>query len=164
VPALVALQVLPTAWTERSVWILLAVVAGLAVPQAMERLSRALHRHTDSMALVVGLSGLALHALLEGAALVPREGGGGVAFGLAVVLHRLPVGLVVWWLIRPRYGATKAAAGVGSVVLATLIGYVLGYEVLGDMHGPGAHAYQAFVSGSLVHVVFHQGRHDHAHD
>ena len=24
--------------------------------------------------------------------------------------------------------------------------------------------YQAFVSGSLVHVVFHQGRHDHTHD
>jgi hypothetical protein len=24
--------------------------------------------------------------------------------------------------------------------------------------------YQAFVSGSLVHVVFHQGRRDHSHD
>ena len=27
----------------------------------------------------------------------------------------------------------------------------------------GAALYQAFVSGSLIHVVFHQGRHDHDH-
>ena len=71
--------------------------------------------------------------------------------------------LRLWWLICPRFGSGWAAAGVGSIVLATLGGYVLGAEVLGGMHSAGAELYQAFVSGSLVHVVYHQGRHDHDH-
>jgi zinc transporter ZupT len=115
------------------------------------------------MALVVGVSGLLLHTRLEGAALVPGEDGVPVAFTLAVILHQMPVGLVIWWLLRPRYGAAAAAAGVGSIVVGTLVGYVLGAEVLGSLHSEAAELLQALVSGTLVHVVFHQGRHDHAH-
>lgn len=164
VPVLVALQVLPSAWEHRSLLVLGAVLAGLVIPTLMERASHRLHRHTDSMALVVGLSGLLLHTLLEGAALVPGPDGVEVAFTLAVILHQIPVGLVIWWLLRPRYGVLLAAGGVGSIVLGTLLGYGLGIEVLEGVRGEGAEIYQAFVSGSLVHVVFHQGRHDHRHE
>jgi len=138
-----------------------AAAAGLAVPSMAERISHALHRHTDELALLMGVSGLALHALLEGAALAP--GDTGIAFGLAIVLHRIPVGLVIWWLVRPRYGVAAGGLGVGAIVVVTLAGYGLGSEVLTGVHGSGAGLYQAFVSGSLVHVVFHQGRHDHTH-
>jgi zinc transporter ZupT len=164
VPVLVALQVLPSAWQHRSVPVVAALLCGILVPTALERASRLLHRYTDSMALVVGVSGLLLHTLLEGAALVPGEDGVPVAFTLAVILHQIPVGLVIWWLLRPRYGAALAAVGVGSIVLGTLVGYSMGAEVLGDLHGEGAETFQALVSGTLVHVVFHQGRHDHAHE
>jgi zinc transporter ZupT len=164
VPVLVTLQVLPSAWEHRSAWVVVALLAGLVIPTAMERASQRLHRHTDSMALLVGLSGLLLHTLLEGAALVPGDDGVRVAFTLAVIVHQIPVGLVIWWLLRPRYGVALASAGVGSIVLGTLLGYGLGIEVLGSVHGEAAEIYQAFVSGSLVHVVFHQGRHDHRHD
>ena len=164
VPALVALQVLPSAWEHRSALVVAALVAGILVPTLMERASQVLHRHTDSVALVVGLSGFLLHTLLEGAALAPGEDGVAAAFALAVMLHQIPVGLVVWWLLRPRYGTAAASAGVGSIVLGTLVGYALGVEVLGGLHGERAEAFQALVSGTLVHVVFHQGRHDHAHD
>jgi hypothetical protein len=163
VPLLVALQVFPAAWEHRSVLMIVALVAGLVLPTAMERMSHALHRHTDSLALAVGLSGLLLHSLLEGAALVPGENGVPVAFALAVILHQTPVGFVLWWLLRPRYGVWLAASGVGGVVCATAIGYALGTDVLTSVHGESAELYQAFVSGSLVHVVFHQGRGDHRH-
>ena len=142
---------------------MLAVGAGLLIPALAERASHRLEPHTDNLTLFVGLSGLVLHALLEGAALVP-DAGVSLPFGLAVVLHRIPIGLVIWWLIRPRHGAGLAAAGVGSVVVATVLGYGLGIEVLGDLHGAKAELYQAFVSGLLVHVVFHQGRHDQTHE
>lgn len=163
VPVLVGFQVLPSAWQHRSVLILAALAAGVLVPTLMERASQLLHRHTDSLALVVGLAGFVLHTLLEGAALAPGDDGVPAAFALAVVLHQIPVGLVVWWLLRPRYGTAVASAGVGSIVLGTLAGYLLGGEVLGGLHGEGAEAFQALVSGTLVHVVFHQGMHDHAH-
>jgi hypothetical protein len=163
VPVLVALQVLPSAWEHRSLLVLVALLCGVGIPTLMERASHALHRHTDSLALVVGLAGFLLHTLLEGAALVPGPDGVPAAYALAVMLHQVPVGLVVWWLLRPRYGAAFASAGVGSIVVGTVLGYALGTEVLGGLHGEGAEAFQALVSGTLVHVVFHQGRHDHAH-
>jgi zinc transporter ZupT len=164
VPALLAWQVGHLAIERDALPVLLSAAAGIAVPSVAERASHALRRHTDELALVMGVSGLALHALLEGAALVPGDAGIAVPFALAVVLHRIPVGLVIWWLVRPRYGTTAALLGVGAIVLVTLAGYALGSEVLAGIHGAGADLYQAFVSGSLVHVVFHQGRHDHRHE
>jgi len=163
VPLLVAWQVLPHAWEDRSVLALVAVTGGFILPALIERASQALAEQTDNLAMVVGLSGLVLHAALEGTALVPGTAPVEAAFAAAVILHRIPVSLVIWWLIRPRFGWTAAAAGVGSIVLATLAGYGLGIEFLAGVHGPGTELYQAFVSGSLVHVVFHQGRHDHDH-
>jgi hypothetical protein len=163
VPLLVAWQVLPHAWQERSLLILVALAAGFVLPNLIERLSHALVEHTDNLAMIVGLSGLVLHALLEGAAFVPGSTPIEVPFALAVILHRIPVSLVVWWLICPRFGGVAASAAVGSIVLATLGGYGLGTEFLDEAHSGGLVLYQAFVSGSLVHVVFHQGRHDHDH-
>jgi hypothetical protein len=164
VPALLTWQVAHLALEQSGLLVLGAAGAGLAVPSLAEQVSHALHRHTDKLALVMGVSGLVLHALLEGGALAPGEGGVPLAFGLAVILHRIPVSLVIWWLVRPRYGAGLALLGIGAIVLVTVAGYVVGTEVLEGAHGPGGDLYQAFVSGSLVHVVFHQGRHDHTHD
>lgn len=163
VPLLVAWQVLPHAWEDRSILAIVAVFAGFLLPGLIERASHALADQTDNLALVVGLSGLVLHALLEGTALVPGSAPVEAPFAWAVILHRIPVSLVVWWLIRPRFGPFAAAAGVGSIVIATVAGYGVGAELLAESHGPATHLYQAFVSGSLVHVVFHQGKHDHDH-
>lgn len=163
VPLLVVWQVVPHALEERSVTTLVVVGAGFLLPNAMERASHLLERYTDNLALLVGLSGLMIHALLEGAGLAPVMGASATPFALAVILHRIPVGLVIWWLLRPRFGWRTAVAGVGSIVLATLVGYGTGMEFLGDAQGRGVELYQAFVSGSLVHVVFHQGRRDHQH-
>jgi uncharacterized protein len=164
VPLLVAFQVLPHALEERSLLIVLAVGAGLLIPTLFERASRALARRTDALGLVVGLSGLTVHSLMEGAAFAPLSTPVDTTFAWAVILHRVPVGLVMWWLVRPRYGMGSAVAGVGLLVGTTLLGFLIGNEVLDPVHGPGFELYQAFVSGTLVHVVFHQGRHDHAHD
>ena len=163
VPTLVAWQVIAVAVEQRSLVVVVTVGLGLLVPETMERLSRVLERYTDDLAILVALSGILVHALLEGAAFAGADHVD-APFAMAVVVHRIPVGLVIWWLVRPRHGVGRAALAVGSIVLATLAGFGVGWEVLGDAHGPVIETYQAFVSGSLVHVVFHQGRHDHMHD
>ena len=163
VPVLVAWQVFPHAWAEQNVLAIIVLVVGFLLPAAVERVSHVIEHHADNVALVVGLSGLVLHASLEGAALVPQEGSIAAPFALAVILHRIPVSLVIWWLIRPRFGTLAASAGVGSLVLGTMAGYAVGVEVVSGTQGAALELYQAFVSGSLVHVVFHQGRHDHQH-
>ena len=163
VPLLAVWQVAPGVWAEQSFLAPLAVVGGFLLPSLFERASNALEEHTDNLAIMVGLSGLALHALMEGVAFAAGAGAVNVPFALAVILHRIPVGLVIWWLLRPRHGVYAAGAGVGIIILATAVGYGAGTGFSLGGQGSGVEIYQAFVSGSLVLVVFHQGRHDHQH-
>ncbi len=163
VPLLVAWQVVPDAWERRSVLPLLAVGAGVLIPTWIERASHALRHRTDAVALLVGLSGLVLHSLAEGAALAPVDANPVVTFAFAVTLHRVLEGLVLWWLLRPRYGIAAATAGIALLLVSTVAGLGLGLELLAGVGGAAVALYQALVAGSLVHVVFHQGRHDHSH-
>lgn len=159
-PILVAVQILPHVWLERQIAPLIAVAAGIGVLYVIERLSRSLAQHTDNVTIILGVASMATHALLEGGALMPATTS--ASFTAAVVLHRIPVGLLIWWLLEPRHGGGVAILGVGSLLLATAIGFVAGTELLPEDHGV-LELYQAFVGGSLLHVVFHKGRHDHRH-
>ena len=163
VPSLVAIQVLPEVWGGGGPGVLLLVAAGALVPTVLERASRPLAKHTDDLTILVTLGGLVLHEALEGAALAPTEAGVDPAFAWAVIFHRVPVGLIIWWLVRPRHGIPLAAAAVSSLVFATLGGALVGREFSGSIHGAGFELFEAFVAGTLLHVVFHQGRHDHDH-
>lgn len=163
VPLLVAWQVIPHAVADRTIAPIAAMLVGLAIPLGLERASRFMAEHADDLAIVVGLTGLALHAALEGAAFGLGTTEVAPTFAAAVILHRIPLGLVIWWLIRPRHGVALAAAGVGLIVVATASGAAMAGAASATIHGPGAELYQALVLGSLVHVVFHQGMHDHAH-
>lgn len=158
VPALVLWQVVPHVWASHGLLAIGVFLLGLGTPVLIERISHRLAPHADNLALLAGLSGLSLHAFLEGAALVSN----GLQLGLAVILHRIPVGLTVWWLLHPRRGFWGASIGIAAILAATVAGYAAGARFFGDGHG-GVGLYQAFVGGSLLHVVFHQSRHDHSH-
>ncbi len=159
-PLLIAWQVFPHVWIERQIAPLFAVGAGLGLLYLLERLSGTLARHTDNATIVLGVLSLVLHALLEGGALL--VGTSSAPFTSAVVLHRVAVGLMIWWLLEPRHGVRGALTGVAAIMVATVVGALAGTEVLPDDHS-ALEMYQAFVSGSLLHVVLHQGRRDHQH-
>lgn len=159
-PVLVAIQVLSHAWEERSLLPVAAVALGAGLLAVVERLSHSLARHTGDVTILFALLGLSLHALLEGSALTA---GASPAFVLAVVVHRVAVGLLVWWLVAPRHGAPSAAVGVAAILAATAAGYVVGAGVVADVPFVDSHLLEAFVAGTLLHVVLHQGREDHRH-
>ncbi|RMH14999.1 MAG: hypothetical protein D6701_10560, partial [Gemmatimonadetes bacterium] len=157
-PGLVFLVVFPESagvgnWTP-----LALLVLGAVGPSLAERLFHRFAEGTHRLAVFLGVSGLALHALLEGAALGPAVLGteGGSPFVLAVVLHRLPVGLAVWWLLRPSYGPRVALGAIAALIACTLAGYGAGEELTTALSGRAAGLFQAFVAGTLLHVVFHK--------
>lgn len=160
-PVLVAWQIFPHVWLERQIAPLLAVIAGGGVLYLIEKISHRVAKHTDNLTILLGVASMVLHALLEGGALTPATAS--TPFAFAVVVHRVAVGLLIWWLLEPRHGVVVALTGVGAILVATMIGFAAGTEILPDEHA-ALELYQAFVAGSLLHVVFHQGRHDHAHD
>ncbi|MDT8341679.1 MAG: permease [Longimicrobiales bacterium] len=156
VPGLVFLHVVPESIDQRDLVLALALLAGLLAPGTLERITRDVAHRTDRLALVLGISGLALHAVLEGAAIVPMGGPEDLGFALAIVLHRIPVGLAVWWLVRDVYDDRLALLALLSVAALTLAGYGGGGGLVEAMGGRGVELYTAFVSGTLVHVAFHQ--------
>ncbi len=158
IPALILWQTLPHAWPEYGFLALVALGLGIGLPTLIERFSSALARHTDPAASLIGLSGLTLHALLEGAALAPGE----TSIVPGIMLHRLLVGLAIWWILRPQYGFRVAALGIAAILVATVAGYATGVRLFAE--GAGLDLYQVFVGGSLLHVVFHKGRHAHRHE
>ncbi len=162
VPGLVFLHVFPFAAEQRTPAPVIAVVLGLLLPTIAEKTARAVAQRADTFALIFAFSGLALHALLDGAALAPASQAGDLPFGLAVTLHRIPVGLAIWWLVRPKYGLAAALLAIGSLVVATVVGYSTSTGLLASSGGNTVALYQAFVGGSLIHVVFHQGHPDRA--
>jgi zinc transporter ZupT len=150
---------------------------GLVFPVGLERLFHHLARQVHLVILLVGMAGLAVHAALDGAALSMADLGGSEELrdwmypgdhnsaddlALAVVLHRFPLGLAVWYLLAPALGAVAAVAVLGVLTVGTMLGYFLAPDFALAAHSTGIAWFQAFVAGSILHVIIYEpGHHKH---
>ena len=165
---LITLSVVPES-IESGGWLSAAfVVAGFAGPTLAENVFRGAAKRTHLAALILGVIGLALHALLDGVALGQGAPGTPIRSGslaVAVVVHRFPVGLTIWWLLGPQFGARLAGLALAFVGVATGLGFFLGTPLLAaDVSVAGLAWFQAFMAGLLMHVVFNRPHLDaHAH-
>jgi uncharacterized membrane protein YraQ (UPF0718 family) len=132
---------------------------GFAVPLMAERwLSR--HRPGEAPGvLVVALAGLLVHEALDGAGLAVQDGHGHhhEATTLAILVHRLPVGLLVWWSVEPTLGRRATWAVLALMAGATTAGFALGSELATSVEGVGTGVLNALLSGALLHVIFDHG-------
>ena len=136
-----------------------ACLVGLLAPSLAERWLHGRAGHAHAVALVLGLVAIGLHAFTDGLALVTRAGGdagGGHQLPMAVILHRLPIGLTIWFLLRPAYGSSVAIGALTLIAVATGIGFAAGGVVQQAVESQGRAAFQAFVAGSLLHVIVHR--------
>jgi zinc transporter ZupT len=146
------------------VFTLIGFVLPLAAERALRRSEWTIHRVT----LALGIVGLFLHNLSDGAALAAASltDQGGTALAMAVVLHRLPAGLAVWWLVSKDFGIRLAVWSIALMALATIAGYFAGEAVLGGLDEAGRAWFIAFVAGSLAHLAVHRlgsGHEGHDH-
>ena len=128
-----------------------AVAAGLWLPALIGRCLPPLERPVRVVALLLGLAAVGLQSCIDGLALSGRTGGGDSH--LAIVLYRLPVGLALWFLLRPLYGLAPALAALGAMAAATtgaFLGFLPGAAAPG---GPGWGLFQGLTAGALLHVV-----------
>ena len=170
IPALLIWTVIPHAWEAHQWRALLVFAAGAAFPVVFESLFSGARRQTEKVALLTGIAGLFFHAFLEGGAIVPDS----INITAAATAHRIPVGLLIWYLLAPRYGNRIASLGIGGLIAVTIAGFVLAtmffetghVEHAGHVdHGHEEHVhsdqalfFQVFVGGTLLHVIFHKPR------
>ncbi len=157
IAVIIFVQIIPEALTQGGVTAILIIVLGLAFPMLLERLFR---RATDTahlMIVALAAIGLFVHAAVDGLALLTENG---VGLAYAIVLHRLPVGMAIWWVVRPGLGTPIAVGVFALVILATTAGYFMGESVVQLAEARTVALFQAFVSGSLIHVVIFGVKHD----
>jgi hypothetical protein len=156
IAGLVVLEVVPGTFTQGGPWSFAFLLAGLFGPTLLEALFRRVERQAHIGALALAVVGLVFHALADGVVLAPAGGAHPQdwALPLAVVAHSVPVGMAVWWLLAPSFGAGPPLAALLAMGAGTLAGYAFS-EPLNTMLGQQAWAwFQSLVAGSILHVIF----------
>lgn len=159
ITALVTLHLLPEAIAALGATALVVGALGFALPSLVHRMSHRLRTFQTTVWLFLG-AGLFIHAGLDGAALGAVASSGSESYSavaLAVILHRLPVGLFAWWTLRPLGGVWIAAGVLAAVAVATAVGFFTASAAFAVLDAPVVSVVIAFVAGSLMHVAI-----DHA--
>ena len=154
---LMALYLIPESWAELGYWSVALILVGYLAPGLLEQLIKKAAHTFHLVSLLLALAGLALHAMLDGAALNTGDGDMASNLSLAVVIHRFGVGMMIWMMVQPLFGKKAAFALLGFISLATVGGFMLSESLIGMEGGYATSVIQALIIGMIVHSLVHRG-------
>ncbi len=155
---IIAVHIIPEAIRQGGTLAVVLIVLGIIFPMLLERLFREATDAAHLVIVAIAAVGLLIHATVDGIALLPQSGTG---LAYAIILHRLPVGMALWWAIRPSFGKVIAVSSFALISLTTAGGYFVGDSIIELGEAKTLAMLQAFVSGSLIHVVAFGVKHKH---
>ena len=158
IAAIIGFDVIPGALEHGGSLAIIVILLGLAFPLILERLFRKATDTAHLFIVAIAALGLLIHAVIDGIALLPESG---AFLAHAIVLHRLPVGMAIWWAVRPNFGIAAAVIVFTLIGVATAAGYFVGDSIVEMTNARTLAMLQAFVSGSLIHVVAFGVKHKH---
>jgi len=158
---LVFLHVIPHAVVDAGSSALVAAVVGLILPLVLEKLASQpfKSRRVRPVMVVLALVALAVHGAMDGAALVDHhhdhgdDHGHAMSLGLGVLLHRIPLGLTLWWIVHSTFGSRVAMGVLVGMMGATAGGYVLGEAWMASLSLEALGVFQALMGGAIMHVA-----------
>ena len=153
---LMAFLLIPESWAQLGYWSVALILSGYLVPGLLEKLIKKAAHTFHLVSLLLALAGLALHAMLDGAALTTVNGAASSNLSLAIVLHRFGVGMMLWMMVQPAFGKRVAFAVLGFATLATVAGYLLSETVLGLEGDYAMSVIQALIIGMIGHSLVHR--------
>ncbi len=154
---LMAFLLIPETWTELGFSSVVLILAGYLAPGLLEQLVKKAAHSLHVASLLLALVGLALHAMLDGAALTVGQGETTSSLSVVVVIHRFGAGMMLWLMVQPVFGRRAAIGVLIFVALATLAGYFLSETVLGLEGDYTMSVIQALIIGVIVHSLVHRG-------
>ena len=160
---LVVFLLVPEALSGLGLYALALIAVGYLVPGLLESSLKGAAHTLHLISLVIGLAGLALHAMLDGAGLASSELADSSGLALAIVLHRLGVGLVIWLMVQPAFGKRVALLVLMMVSLTTVLGFALSEKLLPLAGRDGVLVVQTLIIGTIVHSLVHRGHLEAGH-
>ena len=158
IAGIICVNIIPEALAVGGMLAVAFLVLGIAFPVIVEHGFRSALHEAHVVVLILAALGLIIHATIDGIALLPAQGSD---LAHAVILHRLPVGMAIWWSLRPSLGTPVAVAAIVTVSIATTLSYLLGAPIVELAEAQSLALVQAFVSGSLIHIVAFGVNHEH---
>ncbi|TEW53997.1 permease [Psychromonas sp. RZ22] len=157
ISGLVLFHILPELLHEGGLLVLVLTGLGLLMPSVVEKYFHKAASKAHNTTLLLGVLGLVIHASIDGTVLLADHTNQTEwLLALGVLLHRFPVGLTIWWLLRPQYGIALPFVVLISMAAATLLGASYAELSVAQLDGPMLAWFQAFVMGSIMHVVLHR--------
>ena len=153
---LMALFLIPESWAALGYWSVALILAGYLAPGLLEQLIKKAAHTLHLVSMLLALAGLALHAMLDGAALNAGDGVMASNLSLAIVIHRFGVGMMIWMMVQPLFGKKTAFGLLGFVSLATVGGFLLSENLTGLEGGYAMSVIQALIIGMIVHSLVHR--------
>jgi len=153
---LMAFMLIPESWAELGYWSVGLMFAGYLLPGLLENMIKKAANTLHRISLLLALAGLALHAIIDGAALNVGAASMGNSLSVAIVLHRFGVGLLLWMMVQPIFGRRVAFAVLAFVGLATLAGYLLSQAIISLESHAAMSMIQALIIGMIVHSLVHR--------
>lgn len=143
---------------------IVAALIGFGLPALFHRRSGSVQ--STRLLEILALLGLVAHTLLDGMALYMgdmhehhHEHEAGALLSLGVLLHRLPIGFFITWLLVPKRGKKSAFVVIALMAICTVLGFVMGSFAIPQLGLSGLNLLQALIAGTLLHVVFHNVSH-----
>lgn len=162
---LVLIHILPELLEHGGMLAIIFVLLGIWGPTASERLFHRYSEVTHNFTLFLGIGGLLLHTVTDGTAMVlAQQDDNSILLALGVILHQLPVGFAVWWILKPHLGTRWTLMIFAAQMLFTGIGYFAGEQLLPYLNIDDTVYLQAFITGTILHVVLHQPHGQHESD
>lgn len=158
IAGIICVNIIPESLVVGGTLAIVFLILGIVFPVIVERGFHGAFHEAHKLVLIVAALGLIVHAIIDGIALLPAQGGD---LAHAVILHRLPVGMAIWWSLRPNLGLPVAIAAFATISVATAVSYILGGPMVELAEARSIAYVQAFVSGSLIHVVAFGITHEH---
>ena len=177
IAGIVMIHIVPAVFAVAGFAALLSFAAGVGAAFLIERRPDLDGSDRYAWIVLLGALGLVIHAAMDGVALLPGdhlhadrdpgsesdvhndEKASGLAglfsnhLAIGVILHRIPVGMAIWWAVRPRLGSAVAICALAIIAVATSAAYLLGEPVIELMEVKSVALFQAFVAGTLLHVI-----------
>jgi len=157
VVGLVVVLILPHAFEHVGWLALVGALAGWGGLYLLECFALRSEERVHNIPVLLFSCWLVVHGLLDGAALANVGGHEHSSLPLAVVLHRVPAALLLWWLVYPRKGVYWASATLVVIGVTSILGFVFASHAIHALgHHAGVHLFESFMAGSLVHLAFHR--------
>ena len=136
--------------------IFFVVLFGYFAPVLVERSVHNAARLAHVATLAVAAIGLGLHSVLDGAGLAGAESQLDSVLPIVIIMHRLTVGMVLWFILEPAFGKRVAFAILAFVALGTVVGYALVIQAGQMVESAVTYYLQAVILGTVIHGLIHR--------